>query len=129
MADFALTMVGLELEEEKSRWPIKLGIFDGGAPNNDGGEFEADVMMSKALWLMAPPFPMSVIPATLELILLFAALLLLLPLAFLFLVDGVCGTIPSSTAFTTIPPEDPPHDANEPIGVRLARSFLSMITG
>ena len=79
------------MDEEKSKCPIKFGIFEGGAPSSDGGEFEAEVMISKALWLIAPPFPISVIPATLELILL-AALLLLAPLAFRFLVEGVWGT-------------------------------------
>ena len=44
-------------------------------------------------------------------------------------VDGSWGTMPSSTALTTIPPEEPPHEASEPMGVRLALSFLSMMTG
>ena len=128
IADFELTMVGLALVEVKSRWPIKLGILDGGAPIKDGGELEAEVMMSNVFWLMLPSLPSN--PVTIFTVLttlLFAVVLLFLALR--FLVEGVAATIPSSTALTTIPPEDPPQEARDPIGVKLARSFRSIITG
>jgi len=31
--------------------------------------------------------------------------------------------------FTTMPPDEPPQAANEPIGVKLARSFRSIMIG
>ena len=43
--------------------------------------------------------------------------------AFLFLLTT------SSTAFTTRPPLEPPQAARDPMGVRLARYFLSMMMG
>ena len=37
--------------------------------------------------------------------------------------------VPSSMALTTIPPEEPPQAAREPMGVKLARSLRSIMTG